>query len=119
VAPDQARDFQVFLRLTSPSGRTIETGPHPIHVQAPATIKPSKAAFRIIEQNARVGDQLHLVDESSGYIEAWQWEITGEGSSKEKSPTVLLTTAGTKTVRLLINGPGGQHESTKQITVQP
>jgi PKD repeat protein len=113
------KNFQVFLRATSPGGRVVEAGPHLIGVQSPTTIKPPKAAFRIIEQNVRVGDILHLVDESDGYLESWRWEATGESDSSDKSPIIQLTTAGRKIIRLKIKGPGGADETSKQITVQP
>lgn len=113
------QDFQVFLRVTSPGGRAVEAGPHLIRVQAPTTVNPPKAAFRIVEQNVRVGDKLHLADESKGYVESWQWETTGEVGSSDKSPVIQLTTAGKKIIKLNVKGPGGADETTKQINVQP
>jgi len=113
------KDFQVFLRVTSPAGRAVEAGPHLIRVQAPATVKPPQAAFRIIEQNVRVGDKLHLADESEGYVESWRWEMTGEAGSSDKSPIIQLTTAGRKIIKLKVKGPGGADETSKQINVQP
>lgn len=113
------KDFQVFLRVTSSAGRAVEAGPHLIRVQAPTTVKPPRAAFRIIEQNVRVGDKLHLADESEGYLESWRWETTGEGGSSDRSPVIQLTTAGSKVIRLKVNGPGGADETSKQINVRP
>ena len=113
------KDFQVFLRVTSPAGRAVEAGPHLIRVQAPTTVKPPQAAFRIVEQNVRVGDKLHLADESEGYVESWQWETTGELGSSDKSPVIQLTTPGRKVIKLIVKGPGGADETSKQINVQP
>ena len=107
VDAQSPQDFEVFLHVTSSDGRTVEASPYLVRVQAPPTVKPPQAAFRIIEQTVRVGDQLHLVDESKGYVESWQWETTGEAGSSDKSPVIQLTSAGRKTIILKVRGPGG------------
>ncbi len=114
-----AKDFQVWLRAESPLGQVTEAGPHVLRVQARQQIKPPVAAFRMLEQTVRAGDLLHLLDESKGYIESWEWRIGGVRVASEKNPAIELAEAGTTLVTLVVHGPGGTNEASKQISVSP
>ena len=111
------KDVQVWLRVESPLGRSVEVGPHIVRVQARQQIKPPVAAFRLIEQNARSGDPLHFVDESQGYIETWEWRVGGVRVANDKNPVILLDESGSSLVTLVVRGPGGTNEVSKSVSV--
>jgi hypothetical protein len=102
-----AKEFQVSLKATSPAGHSAEAATHVMRVQPATNAKPPTAGFRILEQTFRVGDKLHFVDESQGYLESWLWQVTGENAVREKNPVIQMTTGGKKTIALWVHGPGG------------
>lgn len=114
----EAKDYQVTLKVLSPAGHLVEASPHVIHVRALSRPAVPVAAFRILDASVRVGDRLRLQDESQGYLESWSWHITGESSSTDKNPAILLTSQGKKTITLRVHGPGGDNEVSKEITVR-
>ena len=113
------RNFQVWLHAESPLGRIVEVGPHTLQVQARQQMKPPVAAFRVIEQSPRTGDSLHLVDESQGYIETWEWRVGGIQVASDKNPVIKLAKPGTTLVTLVVRGPGGTNEISKQLSAFP
>ena len=113
------KDVQVWLRVESPLGRVTEAGPHNLRVQARQQLKPPVAAFRMIEQSARAGDPLHLVDESQGYIETWEWRVGGVRVANDRNPVIKLAEPGPALVTLVVRGPGGTNEASKQVSVSP
>jgi len=113
------KDFQVWLRAESPLGRVAEAGPHTLRVQARQQIKPPVAAFRMLEQSIRAGDPLRLLDESQGYIETWEWRVGGVRVASDKNPVIELTEPGLTLVTLVVRGPGGTNEASKQVSVSP
>jgi PKD repeat protein len=112
-----SQDVQVWLRVESPLGHAVEAGPHNLRVQAREQMKPPVAAFRMIEQSARAGDPLHLVDESRGYIETWEWRVGGVRVANDKNPAIELAKPGLALVTLVVRGPGGTNEASKQVLV--
>lgn len=114
-----AKDAQVWLRAESPLGRVVEAGPHSLRVLARQQMKPPVAAFRMIERSARAGDPLHLVDESQGYIETWEWRVGGARVANDKNPVIELAEPGSALVTLVVRGPGGTNEVSKQVSVSP
>jgi PKD repeat protein len=60
-------------------------------------------------------------DESAGAVTAWAWDFQNDGivDSAEQNPGFIYDAAGTYTVKLTVNGPGGSDTCEKQgfITV--
>ena len=78
-------------------------------------MKPPVAAFRMIEQSLRAGDPLHLVDESQGYVETWEWRVGGSQVANDKNPVIKLAKPrDRRLVTLVVMGPGGTNEISKQ-----
>jgi PKD repeat protein len=110
--------FQVNLSAVSPAGHEACGAPRTVQVEALTALEAPVAAFSVIEAHPRVGDLLHLVDDSKGQVEDWNWEVSGEPASHDKTPAVRLANAGAKTISLTVRGPGGVSSISRNITVQ-
>jgi PKD repeat protein len=117
---EASRVFNVVLRATSRSGRTYTSAPQSITVlPAQKPVPPPKAAFRILGGPFRAGRMVAFQDESTGLIESFAWDFNGEGTDDRKNPELRFDTAGIKTIRLVVRGPGGTATASQQITVEP
>jgi PKD repeat protein len=54
---------------------------------------------------------------STGIIDTYAWDFGGDGTSTEVNPSHEFTAAGTYTVTLTVEGPGGEDSTTLTITV--
>jgi PKD repeat protein len=112
--------FNVTLWATNRTGKAYSSDPQPIAVlPAQKPVPPPKAAFRILGGPFKAGRMVAFQDESTGLIEAFLWDFNGEGSDERKNPEFRFETAGAKTIRLTVRGPGGAHTASQQITVEP
>lgn len=112
-------EFTVSLRVTSPAGRVVEASPQVVRVQSLLAPQAPRAAFKIVEQQIREGDTLHMIDQSEGHIETRQWEMSGHVVSRERSPSIRVGKSGKHTVTLKVAGSVGADQATQEITVQP
>jgi len=119
LAGQSSKDYPVWLRVESPMGHVVEVGPHDVRVQERQQFKAPVASFYLIEQTIRVGDVLHLVDESRGYIESWEWREADALVATAKNPAIQFTKSGPTLVTLIVRGPGGTNEAVRQVDVAP
>jgi PKD repeat protein len=119
LAGQPSKDYPVWLRVESPMGHVVEVGPHVVRVQERQQVKAPVASFRQIEQSVRVGDTLHLVDESRGYIESWEWRVGDALVASDKNPVIQFSKPGPTRVSLIVRGPGGTNEAVRQVEVSP
>ncbi|MCX6926364.1 MAG: VWA domain-containing protein [Verrucomicrobia bacterium] len=117
VRPGETNTFNVELRAASPQGHTAVADSHVVRVIAPAQTPAPKAAFRILDARLRVGDRLRLVDESTGFVEVWQWDINGVAASQTRNPEHVLDRAGEMLITLKVKGPGGTSDTVRKIIV--
>jgi hypothetical protein len=59
------------------------------------------------------------MDESTGFIEVWQWSVNGAVVSQTRDPEQILDHAGETIITLKVKGPGGTSEAVRKITVNP
>ncbi len=109
--------YTVGLTVTGPAGTHSTIKPSLIKVGS----QPPVANFTA---SPRTGDQplaVQFSDISSGNITGWSWFFGDGGSSTLANPGHTYTQAGTFTVSLTVNGPGGSDsvEKTDFITVNP
>ena len=84
------------------------------------TIKAQQAIFTFQPQEPRINETVQFIDQSVGNIIRWLWDFgDGEGSSQQ-NPAHKYTTAGTYTVKLLVEDTTGATDiTTEEITVRP
>jgi PKD repeat protein len=119
VRPGETNTFNVGLRAVSPQGHDAVADSHVIRVVAPAVPPVPKAAFKILDPRLRVGDRLRLMDESTGFVEVWQWSFNGAVVSQARNPEQVLDRPGETIITLKVKGPGGTSEAVRKITVNP
>ncbi|MGI9579252.1 MAG: PKD domain-containing protein, partial [Microthrixaceae bacterium] len=98
-----AGSHTVELTVTGPDGTGTSTTT--IEVSGPPV--PASAGFT---ESATSGDyplEVTFTDTSTGSIDSWAWDFGDGNTSTDPSPTHTYTTAGTRTVSLTVNGPGG------------
>jgi len=61
--------------------------------------------------------QVAFTDQSTGAIDAWQWDFGDTTTSSGQSPTHVYTAPGTYTASLTVSGPGGTDTLSHQIVV--
>jgi len=63
---------------------------------------------------------VQFIDRSTGEITSWRWNFGDSGTSTEKNPSYTYQKAGSYTVSLTVEGPGGRNTKTAQnlITVE-
>lgn len=113
------RDCTVSLRVVSALGKVIYSAPHTVRVWAEKKVPAPEAKFRVLNQNARVGDAVQLVDETTGAVDSATWTVDGEVVSADRNPEIRMKNPGSKTVRLMVRGPGGESTTEQQIVVIP
>jgi PKD repeat protein len=84
------------------------------------TIKAQQAIFTFQPQEPRINETVQFIDQSVGNIIRWLWDFgDGEGSTQQ-NPAHKYATAGTYTVKLLIEDSTGATDITsEEITVRP
>ncbi|MBN1999693.1 PKD domain-containing protein, partial [candidate division KSB1 bacterium] len=109
--------YTVALTVTGPAGTHSKLMPALIHVGSQAPVANFTASPRSGDQPLTV----QFNDLSTGEITSRTWFFGDGGSSSLTNPSHVYTQAGTFTVSLTINGPGGSDTSTKEgfITVNP
>jgi hypothetical protein len=78
--------------------------------------KPT-AAFSFTPANPRPGEDVSFIDDSSGDPTSWQWNFGDGEISQEQNPTHAYTTAGSKTVTLVVSNTSGNDTVVKEVSV--
>jgi PKD repeat protein len=95
--------YTVSLTITGPSGSDSETKTDYIEVNYPAPITD----FQGIPTSGNIPLTVSFTDLSSGNIDTWNWDFGDGTTSTDQNPEHIYTTAGTYSVTLIIEGPGG------------
>ncbi len=114
----EPRMYRVTLQVTGLQG-TQNSATVLVRAIEPEKIPAPQAAFRILTQQPKVGSPIQLVDETKGPVESVTWEVDGVSMGTTRNPEFVLGTAGEKTVRLTVHGPGGESVATRKLVVQP
>jgi hypothetical protein len=59
------------------------------------------------------------MDESTGFVEVWQWSVNGAVVSQARNPEQVLDHAGETIITLKVKGPGGTSDAVRKITINP
>jgi PKD repeat protein len=116
-ASGEATHVEVVLHAKTRLGRAYDSAKAPILVHP--VPRPPKAAFRVQTHSPRVGVSVAFIDESSGLISKMRWDFAGPGESDLKNPEYTFAKPGPATVRLTVEGPGGQDTAAQEITIAP
>ena len=95
--------YTVSLTVIGPGGEDTQTCLDCIEVVHPAP----EAAFSLDPASGTYDLSVQFMDGSSGPIDSWMWEFGDGATSTEQSPLHVYTTAGTYSVTLTVEGPGG------------
>ena len=113
---NDAGTYTVSLTATGPGGPHTETKTNYVVVSA-----PSIANFSASPESGGVPLTVAFTDLSTPNVTGWSWDFGDTGSSSLQDPTHTYTTAGTYSVSLTVEGPGGSDTllMTDLITVHP
>jgi PKD repeat protein len=85
---------------------------------APVEVPTPVASFAVSRDSGKAPITLAFTDESSGSITDRLWNF-GDGTTSTKgNPTHMYTSAGTYTVMLTVNGPGGSDAHAMDLTFE-
>ncbi len=111
---DQSGIFSVTITVVGQSNATItETRENYIQV-----LEPPPVADFFCHTTTQVGVEDAFTDRSEGIITAWKWDFGDGTSSNKQNPSNAFAQAGTYTVRLTVEGPGGSDFTEKTVTVE-
>lgn len=96
---------------------TISSSRPKLTIHYETTVGEPIAAFSFTPANPRPGDQVQFSDESTGDPTTWQWSFGDGGSSQEQNPTHTYTTAGRRTVTLVVGNASGDDTAVKEVSV--
>ena len=100
--------FTVTLTVTGPGGEDTQICSDCIDVQYPAP----EAAFSLDPASGTYDLSVQFTDGSSGPIDSWMWDFGDGSTSTEQSPQHVYTSAGTYSITLTVEGPGGSDSLT-------
>ncbi len=119
--------YQLRLRVWLRDGTSLATVvnyirvqnrvPTPIPTSTPNIVRPI-AAFT---QDRAVGQAplvVRFTNQSSGPITSYSWSFGDGGSSPDANPVYTFRNPGVYNVTLVVNGPGGSSNVSRQINVQ-
>jgi PKD repeat protein len=102
--------------LNDPNGKPIA---HRV-MNGTFTIKAQQAAFTFRPTEPRVNETVQFIDQSVGNIVRWLWDFGDGTGSSEQNPTHKYSTAGTYTVKLLVEDSAGATDiGLEEIIVRP
>jgi PKD repeat protein len=109
-------DYDVSVEVSGPGGHDATTRRSCVHIQAEV---PLEAAFSWAPRTVIAGQELELIDESSGGPTRWTWEIQGVGSRTGRAPAVTFVNAGSFPVTLTVENEGQWATISKSVQVVP
>ena len=95
--------YTVSLTVTGPGGQDIETCASCIEVLHPAPV----ADFSFDPASGTYDLEVQFTDSSTGPITSWSWDFGDGSSSTEQNPLHVYSEAGSYSVTLTVEGPGG------------
>lgn len=116
-ASNVALSLKIVLSATTTTGKVRFSAPHTLTVLPKKTFAAPQAAFRVIGEKFRVGALVQLLDESTGFIDTYEWISAGELTNERKNPELQFGTPGNKMVKLTVRGPGGESSISKVIEI--
>lgn len=113
------KDFNVCLLAVSLFGRSVESVPHTVRIWAEKKFAPPRAAFRIVGNKIKAGDIVQVIDESTGLVESYHWELDGKPSGDLKNSSLHIKEPGQYKLSLTVRGPGGESSVSNSLFVSP
>lgn len=107
-------DYDVTVEVFGPGGQDASTRKSCVHIKGEA---PLEAAFSWAPRTVIAGQEVELIDESSGGPTRWTWDIQGVGSRTGRAPTVTFVNAGGFLVTLTVENEGLRATISKTIQV--
>jgi len=101
--------FTVTLKISGPGGNDSITKQNYIEV----LFDPPVADFIGEPTSGAQPLEVQFTDLSAGSIYSWEWDLGDGETSDEQNPLHTYENAGTYTVSLVVEGPGGDHEMVK------
>ncbi len=95
--------YTVSLTVTGPGGQDIATCASCIEVLHPAPV----ADFSFDPASGTYDLEVQFTDSSTGPIANWSWDFGDGSSSTEQNPLHVYSEAGSYSVTLTVEGPGG------------
>ncbi|MDG2084966.1 MAG: PKD domain-containing protein, partial [Planctomycetota bacterium] len=95
--------YTVSLTVTGPGGQDIATCASCIEVLHPAPV----ADFSFDPASGTYDLEVQFTDSSTGPITSWSWDFGDGSSSTEQNPLHVYSEAGSYSVTLTVEGPGG------------
>lgn len=124
---DPSRNFGWVLVVATPasgSAKRFNSREHATATSRPkltvsfeAGVGKPTAAFNFTPANPRPGDEVFFSDGSTGEPTSWQWSFGDGGTSAEQNPSHTYTTAGIKTVTLVVANASGDDTVVKMVSV--
>ena len=111
-----AGTYSVILLASGPGGDNTETKTDYIVVSP-----PSAANFSASTASGGVPLSVSFTDLSTATVTSWSWDFGDMNTSNQQNPTHVYAAAGTYTVSLTVDGPGGADTSVMPdlVTVYP
>ncbi|MCX7703468.1 MAG: PKD domain-containing protein [Planctomycetota bacterium] len=105
--------YTVSLTVTGTGGSSTKTKTDCISVYTPT---PPVASFYGTPTSGIAPLAVQFVDESTGTIDSWQWDLNGDGipDTNAKNPIHIYTTPGVYTITLTVSGAAGSNTCVKQ-----
>ena len=103
--------YTVTLTVTGPAGSNTATK------TISATAAVPVASFTATPRSGTAPLPVAFTDISTGSITAWSWSFGNGGTSTARNPVYTYPTAGTYTVSLTAQGPGGTNTKTQSAYI--
>jgi len=97
-----AGKFKVSLKVSNANGDNTKV------LESAVVVKSVKANFAADKTSVNVGDEVTFTDNSTGTVEAWEWNFAGGTTDDNtvQNPVVTFSEAGVYTITLKITGSG-------------
>lgn len=81
-------------------------------------LEPPTASFSFSPTAPQPGAEVSFSDESTGGPTSWTWDFGDGETSAEQNPSHIYTTAGSKTVTLVVSNASGSDSVVQELSVQ-
>lgn len=101
-------------RFDSRENNTASTRPK-LTISYEANVGEPTARFSFTPVHPQPGDEVRFSDESTGEPTSWLWDFGDGQTSQEENPGHTYTTAGSKTVTLVVSNAFGSDSAVKEL----